>query len=260
MNKRSLAVFGWLLVQELRVFFQDFWANVVDAILFPTSIVLVSSYVLPHMGIGDSYGSFILVGTMTSMCLFNAVNKAQIMVADIEGTNSLSYQLALPLPAWLLFIKIGMSFAITSFFLNIFTLPIGKILLGSLFDLSHLSYFKLCLVYSTMTIFFGFYGLWIASWVKKSCDFPHTWMRFVLILWTFGCYQYSWHTLKSVYPFLSYLSLLNPMIYAFEATRAAVLGQEGFINFWITFVMLWIFIVIFYSTAVRRFKRRLDYV
>ena len=124
MKNRSLAVFGWLLWQELRVFFQDFWANIIDALLFPASIVLVSSYILPHMGIENTYGSFILVGTMTSMCLFNAINKAQIMVADMEGTNSISYQLALPLPAWLLFIKIGIGFALTSLFLNIFTLPV----------------------------------------------------------------------------------------------------------------------------------------
>jgi hypothetical protein len=260
MKKRSLAVFCWLLWQELRVFFQDFFANAFDAILFPAAIVVVSSYILPHMGIDANYGSFILVGTMTSMCLFNAINKAQVMVADMEGTNSISYQLALPLPAWLLFIKVGIGFALTSLFLNIFTLPIGKVLLGSLFSLQHLSLIKLFVVFITINIFFGFYGLWIASWVKKSMNFPHIWMRFVLILWTFGCYQYSWMILHKAYPFWSYVSLFNPMIYAFEASRVAVLGQDGLLHFWFCIGMLWLFIIIFYGHALMKFKKRLDYV
>ena len=136
----------------------------------------------------------------------------------------------------------------------------GKILLGSLFNLSNLSIIKLALSFVSINIFFGFYGLWIASWVKKSMNFPHIWMRFVLILWTFGCYQYSWNTLNKAYPSWSYVSLLNPMIYAFEASRSAVLGQDGFINFWLCLGMLWLFIVLFYAHALRKFKRRLDYV
>lgn len=257
---RSLAVFGWLLWQELRVFFQDFFANVIDAILFPAAIVIVSSYILPKMGIANTYGSFILVGTMTSMCLFNAINKAQVMVADMEGSNSISYQLALPLPAWLLFIKVGIGFALTSLFLNIFTLPIGKILLGDLLNLYNLSYVKLFIIFITINVFFGFYGLWIASWAKKSMNFPHIWMRFVLILWTFGCYQYPWMVLNKAYPFWSYISFLNPMIYAFEATRAAVLGQEGLLHFWFCVIMLWLFIIIFYLHALWKLKKRIDYV
>ncbi len=91
-------------------------------------------------------------------------------------------------------------------------------------------------------------------------NFPHIWMRFVLILWTFGCYQYSWFILNKVYPFWSYVSLLNPMIYAFEASRVAVLGQQGLLPFWFCIIMLWLFIGIFYSHALRKFKSRLDFV
>ena len=257
---RSLTIFSWLLWQELRVFFQRFFGNLIDALIFPLAEVLVASYILPLMGISAIFGSFILVGITISMCLFHCVNKAQSLVADIEISNNISYQLSLPLPAWLLFLKIGLSFAITSAFLNFLTIPIGKIFLGNLFDLSAMSIPKMVLIFVTLNIFFGFYGLLVASLVKKTSYFSHVWMRFVLPLWMLGGYQYSWYTLKNAYPFFGLLTLLNPLLYAFEGIRAAALGPNGSINFWLSFIMLWIFIGIFYWYALLKFKQRLDYV
>jgi ABC-2 type transport system permease protein len=260
MNSRSLPIFGWLLWQELRVFFQHFFANLVDALLLPLSEAAVAGYILPLMGIAVSFGSFILVGITVSMCLFHCVNKAQALVADIEITNSISYQLSLPIQPWLLFMKIGISFAITSACLNFLTIPIGKIVLGNLFDLTNLSIVKTFLIFITLNIFFGFYGLFIASLVKKTSNFSHVWMRFVLPLWMLGGYQYSWYTLKNAYPFFGYLSLINPLIYAFEGIRTATLGQEGSLNFWLCIGMLWLFIALMYCFALHKFKQRLDYV
>ena len=101
--------------------------------------------------------------------------------------------------------------------------------------------------------------MWLASWVK-NIDFPHIWMRFVLVLWTFGCYQYSWLTLHKAYPWWSYVALLNPMTYAFESTRAAVLGHVGLLPFWASCAALWFFIALFFWHALCLFKKRLDYV
>lgn len=260
MNRRSLSIFGWLLWQELRVFFQEFFANLIDALLLPISEASVAGYILPLMGIATGFGSFILVGITVSMCLFHCINKAQALVADIEISNSISYQLSLPLPAWLLFIKIGLSFAITSALLNFLTIPLGKLFLGNLFDLSNLSLIKTLIIFITVNIFFGFYGLWIASLVKRAASFSHIWMRFVLPLWMLGGYQYSWYTLKNAYPYFGYITLLNPLVYAFEGVRAATLGQEGSLNFWLCIAMLWLFTATFYWYSLYKFKQRLDYV
>ena len=58
-------------------------------------------------------------------------------------------------------------YALNAIFINTFTLPMGKLLLWNKFDLiedEHTS--SLFLSISCVTLFFGFYSLWTASWVE----------------------------------------------------------------------------------------------
>ena len=66
--------------------------------------------------------------------------------------------------------------------------------------------------------------------------------------------------LQEVSPRIAYISLLNPMVYIMEGTRAAVLGQEGSLDFWVCVLMTLVFTILCTFDGIRRIKRRLDYV
>ena len=100
----------------------------------------------------------------------------------------------------------------------------------------------------------------IASFVKNLAAIEHVWLRFILPLWFFGGTQFSWQTIYNIAPYIGYLTLLDPLVYVMEGMRAAVLGQEGNLPFWLCVAVLWVLTVVFGWWAIKRLKTRLDFV
>ena len=61
-------------------------------------------------------------------------------------------------------------------------------------------------------------------------------------------------------PNLSYVCLLNPVMYAMEGIRSAVLGSEGYLPFWICFFVMLIGGPILGGIGIWSLKRQLDFV
>lgn len=256
----ALCAFGNLLWRDLRAFKAKIINCTVDSLMWTGTTVIVDGYLMPLLGINHSYGSFMLVGATISMCLFHTINRGCEIVMDFENTKSINYDLILPFPSWMALLKIALVFAIEAALINLLSLPIGKLLLFNNFDLSNFSIIKWPLMFIAINLFFGFFGLWVASWVKNSSSYPHVWMRFVLPLWNFGGFHFSWFTLKNAYPLFGYINLLNPMVYAFEGLRAVVLGQPQFINAYACIIALIIFTALLWTHTLYLLKRRLDFV
>jgi len=126
------------------------------------------------------------------------------------------------------------------------------------FDLAAFSFFKFLLIFLLASLFYGAYTIFIVTRVSEMTQIGNVWMRFVYPLWFLGGYQFSWKSLQSLAPTLAYVNLLNPMIYIMEGTRAAVLGQEGYLNFWLCAGMITLFYAISVIAGIVLLKRRLD--
>ncbi len=259
MISASLKVFSWLLWRDVRVLKKDFINSVIDAMIMPATFIIIAGYVLPYLGMPADYGAFMIVSSIVMMAYATANWRgAAQLVGDIEGVRSISYELTLPLPPWLVFVKIACAYAVDAMFLNILTLPLGKLLLWDKFSLAQFSIGKFVLIYLVMNLFFGFYSLWIASWVNGSRGFARFYLRYGSQLLFFSGFQFSWGILREAVPWLAYINIANPFVYAFEGARAAVLGQTGSLNFWLCLVMLCFFVVLFAVLANKNFKKRLD--
>lgn len=251
----------WLLRADLTILTKNIWGNLIDSLIIPTVFIIIGGYILPFMGMPVDYGAFMTVSSTMMMAYSStAWRGAGPLIADLESNKSISYELTLPIPSQLVFIKVALGFAINAMLLNILTLPMGKLLLGSKFDLSHFSLFKFILMYPTTILSFAFFSTTIAFWVKSTMDFGRFRLRIESQLFFFSGMQFPWVVLLKAWPTLAYIDLLNPLLYAFEGFRVAVLGQEGNINFWICFAMLWLWIGIFNVLGYYLFKRKLDCV
>ena len=261
MTLSSLQIFGWLLWRDMRVLKIDFLNTVIDALVVPAIFIIIAGYVLPDLGMPATYGSFMLVSTLVFMAYSTTTWRgASQLISDIEGDKAVSYELTLPLPSWMVFVKFACKYALNAIFINILTIPMGKLLLWDKFDLSSFHLFKFIMIYILVTLFFGFYSLWIASWVKGVPGFTRFWLRYGSQLIFFSGYQYPWQILNRALPLFSYINLLNPFVYAFEGTRAAVLGPVGCIPYWICFSCLILSIIFFGYFADKNFRKRLDCV
>ncbi len=257
----TLKVFSWLLWRNLRVLKNDFVNNAVDAMIVPATFIIIGGYILPYLGMPAQYGAFMIVSSMIINCSFATTWRGSShLVTDIDGDRSVSYELTLPIPSWLIFVKYAVAYALDSMFLNILTLPLGKFLLWDKFSLAEFSIFKFILIYATANLLFGFYAVWIASWVQGMRGFTRYWLRYGAQLMFFSGFQFPWSILYKASPLFANINLLNPFVYAFEGARAAVLGQEGSLNYWMCLGMMWLYIVFFGYLTKRNFKKKLDYV
>lgn len=261
MNSSVLKIFGWLVWRDLRVLKEDFFNNLIDAMIVPTIFIIIGGYILPFLGAPTDYGAFMIVSSLVLMC-YSTTNwrDGMALVSDIQGDRSVSYELTLPIPSWLIFVKYLVTYALDAFFLNILTLPLGKLILGDRFSLAHLHIPKFILIYLLMNLFFGAFTVYLVSWTKGHKGFSRFHLRYGSQLIIFSGFQFPWVVLHKASEFWSYVSLLNPLVYAYEGNRAAVLGQANTLSYWVCVGMLSVSIVIFALLSIRGFKRRLDYV
>lgn len=251
----------WLIRRELHIVTKDFFNSAFDCLIMPISFVIIGGYILPTLGMSKDYGSLMAVGSMLMItwgtCLWMGAGP---MVADLEGNRTISYELVLPIPPSMLVIKTSLGFALKAIILNILGLPISKLLLWDRFDLSQFSLFKFILIYTSSAILFGLCATAIAFWTGNSFRFGRFWCRVGAQLTFFGGAQFAWISMYKAWPPLGYIGLLNPLLYAFEGTRAAVLGQEGNLNYWLCLVVVWVLSIIIFFIAKHLMKKNLDCV
>jgi hypothetical protein len=252
-------IFYYLLLTDLHVFKKDFFGKVVDTAIWVVISLLVASYILPSLGVPADYGVLTLSGLLASAGLMEVYPNAMSLAADLTGQKIISYELTLPVPSWLVVVKKIIYFALTAASVSMVVLPIGKIMLFEQLDFSQVSWAKLVLIFVLTNAFNGAFALFIGTTVKNIAT-DHTWMRFVFPIWFLGGFQFSWRLLYQVSPLCAYIDLLNPYIHITEGTRAALLGQPGYLSYWFCITGIVFFTLLFTIWGIYRMKKKLDFV
>ncbi len=258
MNK--LSVLKELLRRDLLRYKREFWGKLIDTASLLLTNLIVFGYLMSQYGLGGSYGPFMLISAIASFGFFDIVSKVSDLISDIEGEKTISYTLTLPIPSWLVFFYIGIWWSINSILITIFLFPLGKLILFNAFDLSQISFVRLVIMYISSNLFYGFFSLWLTSLLKNMGGVGYLWVRVINPILMFGAYFYSWHAVYAVSPAFAFADLINPLVYIMEGMRAAALGQEGFLSFWICLPVIWMFTLFFGWQGTRRLQNRLDCV
>ncbi len=249
-----------MIRRDLRVFKEEFWGKLLDTALNLSTTVIIFGYFLEYYGIQANYGPFILVGVIAGFGFFEVASRVSMMIADLEGERAILYTLSLPLPSWLVFVYIAVSWALISSILSLLMFPLGKLILYNQFNLSHVSHIRLSFIFLLSNLFFGFFALWLVAVLKKMSSTSHLFVRVINPMYSFGCLWYTWASIYSISPLLAYLHLANPLLYVMEGMRAATLGQAGYLPFWFSMLGLALFTLFFAWDAIRRLFKRLDCV
>lgn len=251
----------WQLIREDLVNFRSVLFNkFVDIILWTTTMLVIMGYVLQAFGITPQYGLFMVAGVLVSSIQLDIYPQATTLVADYEGKRRINFYLTLPMPSWLIIVRRGLSNTITSCILCLPILPVCKLILWNIFDLRAVYVTKFFIMFVTTNLFFGFFSVWIASLVPSMSLLTRISRRIQTPLWFFGGFQFSWLTLHKLFPVLAYIDLANPYLYAMEGMRAAIIGQEGYLPFWICVAVLWIGIIVCSIWGHLKLKKRLDFI
>ena len=264
MNKKishplwNIQVCARLIWRDMAVFRPYFYNRLINMALWVTITTLVFQYI----GFGDTsdaIGLFMACANVAVWGFFEVMDNVCATISDLQGGRSITYALTLPLPQWMVFVRIALSNALQGMAIAIFILPLSKLLLWNNFSFAQFSLSKFLLVFVLSQFFYGFFSLWIICMIKNVEAIGNIWNRVIFPLWLLGCYQFSWAVLVAKSPAIAYLSFgLNPLVFATEGMRAAVIGQEGYLPFWWCCIALIFFTTLVGAVGTIKMKQKLD--
>ena len=258
--KDNITILFHMFKREMLIQKKSLFNDLIDCMIWPVIMAIAYGYLLPAVGLSGAYGGFMIVGLIGVMSFYIIFEgKAFPLAQDFDEIKRINFELALPISPRLVFVKHGLAYALHASITAFPALFLGKIVLWNIFDMSNFSFVLFSLIFVLNNVLWAFVCLWMVGFCKADSLF-HMRLRLIEPLLFIGCFWCSWHTLYNVFPFLGYVMLANPLTYAMEGARAAVLGQSGFIPYWVSVGMLSFFIVLFAWLALRSLKKRLDFV
>ncbi|MFA6263684.1 MAG: ABC transporter permease [Candidatus Babeliales bacterium] len=253
-------LFWRLFTTDIAIFSKSVVGNIIDVMIWVTGFVGVAAYIFPQLGMTTGMGQFMAVSSIVNCSIFEIWSVTSTFISDLCGRKTITYPLTLPLPSWLVLVKNACVYATRSMVFGACVLPMTKLILWNRMDLSGMCIPKFLVMFIAINVFGGFFSLFTASLVKDMNVIGSVWTRIIFPLWILGCSQFSWQTMYQLSPTFANISLVNPFLYLMEGIRAAALGQEGFLSFWICLLVTMVTSALFGWIGIRRIKRRLDFV
>lgn len=250
----------YLFIRSIKITTPGLMDKMFNSLLWSTLNIVIFAFIMPKMGLDKSFGAFIVATMPTSCAFFTSINSIYALLTDVTSDgSSLTYELILPIPQWLVFTKYALENMYQALAVSILILPVGKLILWNEFSLEYFSVFKFLLMLIVSSMFFGFFSIFITSFCKDIYSgLDNIWIRIIFPMWFLGGFQFSWKTLYAASPLLAYINLCNPLVYALEGTRAAVLNPQDSLPYELCVFALMVFTFVFGYAGIQKLKKRLD--
>lgn len=255
---RQLRIAGWLLWRDLIELKDNIKMTFIDGILWPLKSIILFGYIMPGLGLPGNYGGVILVGTIVTVSFFRIFDGVNKILQDSEIYGLFDYQLTLPVSSIYIFSRFILIFALRAMFLGLIVYVAGSVLLVEQFNFIPNSLVKTILLFFLLNFVFASATLLVAGSIKGENIYHSFFAPLLFSAWDFGCYLYSWEILYQTIPLLALLVLFNPITYAMEGFRNAVLGPDTYINFWICAFILIVACTIFSFYGIKKLKKKFD--
>ncbi len=211
-----------LLARDAHVARRNILPVLVQNLIQPMMFVFVFGRIMTGSGLlPEAYKNMLLPGIMAiTMVISGAQGVAMPLIAEFQFTKEIEDRLLSPIHiSWIAIEKIvaGMLQALVAGFVVI---PAGWLLLGRGLDLSGTRPLSLVAIFLLVALFSAASGLVLGCLIGQT----QIGMMFTLVLGPmifFGCAYYPWSTLAR-YPVLQKAVLVNPLVYASEGFRAAM--------------------------------------
>lgn len=261
MNKAAYWYVAYqLFVTDYKMARQVIVSKIIDISIWISCSLFVNAYLLPKFGIAPEFGMVTFGGMLASAGIFEGYTSIIMLVGDLSTTKITYYYATLPLPTWMMLARMIISNACLYTLLALSFLPFGKLLLWNTFDLSMVNWFHLVIVLFVSNMFYGAFTLFTTSFIDGIYQMGSIWSRFIFPMWFLGGFCFSWMSLYLTSKPLAYISLLNPIIYISESYRSAIMGPEGWLNFWLCIVMTALFAIAAAWIGIKRLKKRCDFI
>ena len=245
-------------IYVMRFGFRD---RLINGAIFALISITMHGHIMPHLGISRGFGLFMLAGNMVSQMIFQAMSLFTELSNDFQDKREVAYYLSMPTYSTLTFLRYVCINTYKSALVSGVGALVSVIVLWDRLSFPNLSIVRIALAVVLIGTFLGFSALFLAGHLSpEQGKFENVWARITAPFWFSGGYFFTHSLLSEHFPYIARLLLLNPITYAMEGMRAAVFGDEGYINFWVSMAALGCFTLLISVMAVRSIKKRVDAV
>jgi ABC-2 type transport system permease protein len=230
----------------VQIFFQTFLQPLLFVFIFGR--VMVGSGYMP-----PAYKSLLLPGIMAISMVFTGIwAVAMPLIAEFQWTREIEDRLLAPIDLpWIAIEKIvaGMLQALVA---GLVVLPLAWIVLRPGVDISIHAPFKFIAMIVLVSLFAAAGGLALGCTMNQQ----HVGLMFSLVITPmifFGCTYYPWSALNN-FPVLQKLVLVNPLVYASEGLRAALVPQFPHLSSVAILIALVFFDLLLLVLGLRQFE------
>jgi ABC-2 type transport system permease protein len=234
--------------------------KIVNLAIWTFCSLIVYGYIMQTGTSTSNFGIFSLAGVIATAGLFEVYGNVVAVVLDLESERSISYYLTLPTTPRFVLLAMVAGYTLVGLLLSCAMIPVGKILFFNSLNLSAICWPKLIVITILSNFFYALLVLSVAAHIKTIYRMGNCWSRFIFPMWFLGGFQFSWASMYALSKPFAYVVLLNPVIYIMEGTRAAILGQSGYIQWELCIGALIIFCVIGWYFSYKNMKKLLDFV
>jgi ABC-2 type transport system permease protein len=255
-TEMNLKTFLAMLHRDAHVARRNFIPLLVQTLLQPMMFVFIFGRVMTSSGfMPPEYKSLLLPGIIAiSMVISGAWAVAMPLISEFQFTKEIEDRLLAPLEIEWLAIEKVVAGMVQALLAGLVVIPMAWLIMGKGVSLSgdHIALFiVLALLVSLLA---SAVGLTLGSSVGPQ----HIGLMFSLVfapMIFFGCTYYPWEAL-SKFPILSRAVLINPVVYASEGFRSALVPQFHHLPAGRLLAGLILFNVLFLTAGLWQFRRK----
>ena len=255
-SKMNVKTFLALLMRDARVARRNFIPLVLQTLLQPMLLVFIFGRVMTTSGyMPVQYKSLLLPGIMAlSMVLSGIQAVAMPLISEFQFSKEIEDRLLAPIEIEWVAIEKVLSGMIQALMAGLVVLPSAWLVMGKGVDIRLprlLLFAAVCLLVALLSSTMG---------LTMGCTIGQTQigLMFSLVfapLIFFGCTYYPWSALAR-FPVLQKAVLLNPVVYASEGLRSALVPQFPHLAAAVVLAALTLFDAVFLAVGLRQFRRK----
>ena len=261
----AMTAFYAILRRDVVVTGRDFIPFLLQTLLQPLFFLFIFGTVLPSIGLARAgFGSVLLPGIVALTAFTAALQGVTLpLVLDLGFAREIDDRLLAPLPVWFVSAEKVLFAALRGLVAGAVIFPLAAWILGSEFAVRSDRIPVLILIMLLTSCAGATVGMTIGTLIKPE----QIGLMFALILTPLlftGCTYYPWSLLENI-KWFQVITLFNPLTYAAEGMRYAMVPEQSFFGHTVAFPTLelkWVLlglgatVVVFFVLGSRTFRRR----
>jgi len=251
----NFKIFLALIRRDMLVLSKNYRRMIIDSVSVVATQALVFGKLFPLMGMPPELAAPAYIGTATGFAIFLGFGHASNLTEDLERNRFFDYYLTLPISKHWVLARYIVSFAIEN---GIVVAPPLVIATGLLTGLRNANWPAFIVFYPFVLAFFGLLFLMFGMRYRPLWFRSNIWPRRLMPLIFFTCGISTWQAVHAFSPTIAYLMLLNPVTYAPEGMRSALLGGNAYLPVPVCIGALIMFSIPLVWLLNQSIQRRLD--